>query len=234
MEPETDLLLIGHAVEDWIFEDDREPRQQFGGIYNVARGFKKNTSEHFKPVNPKISIEPCSYGHAFIKIDRKNATKDVSASLNDRHRQYKQFSSKWTHFSYFNEMHFFNILKKEGILSADLCEGHEPASLNIFDYVFCSIDEFNPTFLSAENRVPIIIAHSPEVVQIWNGGEKLWQSKPIREMKNICILGAGDFFASSFIFGKMYVEYSDSESCEFAIKKTNNFLINKDNVDTTV
>jgi len=225
MQPDLDILLVGHAVEDWIFEDDKEPRLSWGGVYNCARSFNKVATGYWGYPPPKIGIEPCSYGHAFIKIDRKNATKDVSASLNDRHRQYKQFSSKWTHFSYFNEMHFFNILKGEGILSADLCEGRNPEDLNIFDYVFCSIDEFNPTFLSTKNQEPIIIAHSPEVVEIWKGGKKLWQSQPIERIEEGVILGIGDHFASSFIVDKLYNDVEDEDAVNFAIVRCRDYLL---------
>lgn len=227
MEPEIDLLLIGHAVEDWIFEDDKEPRQQFGGIYNVARSFKKVTTGYWGYPPPKIAIEPSAYGHAFVKIDRQNATKDVCASLNDKSRKPTLHSSEWTHYCYLNQLENFDILaQKVGIVSADLCKGWANRfHYKYFDYIFLSSDEHDPESQSKGVEDVIFIAHSPERVEIWENGQKLWQSKPIEQIKDTCVLGVGDHFAASFIVDKLYNGAKDEDAANFAIARCRDYLL---------
>lgn len=220
---EPDLLIVGHAVEDWIFVDDKEPRQQFGGIYNVARSFK-SVARDFAP---KVQIEPCAYGHAYIKIDRKNGTKSVHASLNDKLREPTLVKAKWSHYCYLNELTNLLILNKTGILSADLCAGKTASRCNYFDYIFLSSDEHDASLESRITKSPVFISHSPQQVEIWQNGEKLWQSEPIEEIKPAFILGVGDHFASSFIAAKLFNDKKDGDAAIFAIEKCREYLLFK-------
>lgn len=224
---QLDLLLIGHAVEDWIFDGTNEPYQKWGGIYNCGRSFNKVTTGYWGYPPPKINIEPCAYGHAFVKINRQNATKDVEASLNDRSRKPTIVNSKWTHYCYLNQLENFDIIaQKVGIISADLCKGWANRfHYKYFDYIFLSSDEHDPESQSKGVEDVIFISHSPEKVEIWESGKKLWQSEPIEQIKEGMILGIGDHFASSFIVDKLYNHTEDKDAVNFAIARCRDYLL---------
>lgn len=228
MESDLDLLLVGHAVEDWIFEDGKEPRQQWGGVYNCSRSFLKVATGYWGYPPSKIGVEPSAYGHAFVKIDRQNATKDVSASLNDRLREPSFRKAKWNHYCYLNEINPLLMPENQvGIYSADLCKGKGLKNAQYFDYIFLSKDEHDPcseSYACGSDR-STFIAHSPERVEIWKNGQKLWQSEPIEQIKDTCVLGVGDHFASSFIFEKLYGEGSDENAANFAIARCREYLL---------
>lgn len=223
MEPQLDLLLVGHAVEDWVFIDDKEPRQIWGGIFNVARSFKSIA----RGFAPKVKIEPSAYGHAFIKIDRQNATKDVCASLNDRLREPTLVPSKWTHYCYLNALGLKTDWLKGGVLSADLCEGRDcPRSwYESFDYIFLSEEEWSPYSISRDNDKTIFISHSPEIVKLWNNSRILWESPPIAKVEKCNVLGVGDHFSAAFIFAKLYLHNHDEAAATFAIQNCREYLL---------
>ncbi len=227
-EPESDLLLVGHAVEDWIFEDGKEPVQKWGGIFNVARSFKAIDGLREGRKELIIKIEPSAYGHAFIKIDRTHASKDVTASLNNRLREPRISPSKWTHYCYLNELKNFRSPKKgHGLLSADLCEGMElyETSGEEFDYIFLSRDEHNPEELSRYNNRTIFISHSPQKVEMWNHGKIRWKYDSIEQLENVSVLGVGDHFASSFIYAKLFFKKYDEAAIRFAIQSCREYLL---------
>lgn len=228
---QLDLLLVGHAVEDWIFEDGKEPRQQFGGIYNVNRSWNTIVKNRLG-CRSKVRVEPSAYGHAFIKVDRENATKDVSANLNDRLREPTLVPSKWTHYCYLNELENLRFdPDNRGILSADVCAGKMLKGAYNFNYIFLSEDEHDPykesiccSYGEGGNRT-IFISHSPNMVRLWNSGKILWESKPIKQLKGVSVLGCGDNFAASFIFAKLYLHSHDEEAANFAIARCGEYLL---------
>lgn len=226
-EPEIDLLLIGHAVEDWIFDGTNEPYQKWGGIYNTNRSWKNIASNHGVYAS-KVHLEPSSYGHAFIKINRQNGTKDVSASLNDKERDYCPRPSRWTHYSYVNEMDNLYIDSiNGGILSADACAGKILTRSAYFKYIFLSSDEHDPYQESScsFSDSTIFVAHCPSKVELWNNGKLLWESKPIEKLENINCLGVGDNFAAAFIFAKLYLHNHDEAAATFAIQNCREYLL---------
>ena len=103
-----DVLLLGHAVSDFII-DEKKIKIQLGGIYNLYRIFKKYKFN--------VKAETCKFGHAFIKIDRKNCKKIVKAKINEIAISPKIHDCRWMHIAYANEL--ITAYRKEKIYLAE-------------------------------------------------------------------------------------------------------------------
>ena len=218
-----DLLVVGHAVEDTVFKKYQQPKTSWGGIYNVANQY---SGLAFNRVDTEWAVEPAAFGRAYIIIDKDNSSKDVTAELNLKSRIPKYRGACWTHLMYSNELDSWGeIHKQDGIKSTDLCAGSLPTRLNYFDYVFLSDDEHSPVLESRICDEPTFIAHNPDSVSIFKGGEKLFECQTENKLAKVNPLGAGDAFAASFIFYHLHIGSLDNDAVKYAMKKTREYLL---------
>jgi hypothetical protein len=213
---ELDLVIAGNAYSDLIFEVDKEPRQSWGGIYNVARSFKDLAPRK------RVEVYPSVFGVSTILVDRVNATKDVNTSPNVAVHNVKLPPAKWTHIAYANALpdySFQNDIKipSETIISFDLCKGKDFYYPYKVDYIFASTDEHNVGVLSYRFPYTKIIAHNSSGAAIYKDTIKKC-SYNVAKRKNINILGAGDFFAAAFINNRLD-GLNDDKSLSLALDK---------------
>lgn len=223
-----DLLIIGHAIQDTIFDENSEPYISWGGIYNIARSFK-HISENLHQSCLSYDIEPSVYGEALIKIDRASSSKEiVHVNLNKFHRKPKLKKAKWYHFSYLNETELPKDFDKLcGIKSADLCEGKKIKHIDIFDYIFLSEEEHDAEEMSKKILKTVFVSHSPNRICIWINGEKQYEFNLLDKLENINCLGVGDHFAASFIYSKLVYNNSDKDCIMYAAKNCHEYLLLK-------
>lgn len=227
----SDVAFIGHLVNDFIIIDFEKKISRLGGIANCADSFadldKKNefTSKSI----------PLIYGDAIISIDTKSSEKFVHAEINrgGKSKFYKRYKKllknfRWTHVSYINKLDDFEY-PKEGIVSVDLCAG--PTILHMGqercpDYIFVSTDEHSAQTISLQyGEKAKIISHNPYGCELFLNGEV---KKRIYGQKNenLIVLGAGDHFASAFIYAKLKKK-TDEKALEFADTKTRKWLLSQ-------
>jgi hypothetical protein len=210
-----DVLLLGHAVSDFII-DEKKIKIQLGGIYNLYRIFKKYKFN--------VKAETCKFGHAFIKIDRKNCKKIVKAKINEIAISPKIHDCRWMHIAYANELDEEYIpIHKDTIYSVDLCKGNKANFSRDPNYIFLSIDEHRAEDFK-KNKNSTIIGHSEKEVFIFKQNKMLFR-KNIDKLQNINVLGAGDALASYFIVSKLNGQ-TDIDSLIFSLKNVKKFLLN--------
>lgn len=191
-----DVLLIGNAVEDWIFDGTKEPIHRWGGIYNVKRAL--NECGIFD-----IAIEPSDFGKAYIKIDRENSSKWVNSELQLVSKNPEIKKAKWTHIAYGDDISWHPFFpNKETITSIDLCkkDGFFSCGSDI-DYIFCSAEEYYGPNIYCEKHTKII-EHSPKRIDVWQNKKNLF-SIDTTPLAGLAVLGAGDYFAAAFISEKL-------------------------------
>ena len=228
---DCDIQLIGHAVEDTIFDGTNEPFKRWGGIYNCVRAFEYlHNKYHLYDPKFSIKVEPIAYGDAFIRIDRKNSTKEVHANLNKINRRYNFHNAEWTHIAY-ADAGYHDIIKipddYKGTVSIDLIKGN-PCRIDVvgkIDYVFFSLDE-NPEPEEFSKRIPDakFIGHEPGQIMIWQNGKRL-EATFDKILEGVSVLGAGDFLASSFINCLMRTGTSNRLALHCAQKQTQDWLL---------
>jgi len=223
-----DLLIIGHAIQDTVFDENLEPNVSWGGIYNIARSFK-NISKNFHKQQLNYEIEPSVYGEALIKINRTTSSKEIiHVNLNKFYRKPVLKNAKWYHFSYLNEAEIpkgFN--KLQGVKSADLCRGKKIKNTHIFDYIFLSEEEHDAKKMSTKINKTIFISHSPSKICMWKNGKKKYEFNISDKLNNINCLGAGDHFAASFIYSKLEYNNDDKDCIIYAAKSCFEYLLLK-------
>jgi len=214
-----DVLLIGNAVEDWIFDGEKEPIQRWGGIYNVKRALNKNGVFN-------IAVEPTDFGKAYIKIDRDNSSKWVYADLNLASKNPEIKQAKWTHIAYANSISWHPYFPdKNTIVSVDLCSKTDIYSCgDEIDYVFCSAEEYSgPSIYCGKNTK--VIEHSPKRIDIWQNKTNLFSLK-VEPLSGLAVLGAGDYFAATFISRKLR-GCEDYDAVKMADESTREWLLSQ-------
>ncbi len=216
-----DIALIGHLVDDLIFDGDKHPYRQAGGIANVRRAIERISPE------TTISVEPCAFGFANIQIDRETSSKLVTANLNVETRRPTLFDSRWSHIAYLNKLPDDSFVSEiGGVISADTCADGDISfwALKYVDFLFVAKDELHYSIEELSQYVKgWTIEHSPEGSFAVNGNEKISCLFPHPKLTHINCLGAGDFFASCFTISQMRGE-NIKESLEFGHAETHKFL----------
>jgi hypothetical protein len=217
---DTDILVVGHAVYDCLYDGTDYPVFRWGGIFNVKRALD------FIRCRFSYIIEPICFGNAFIGIDKRKASKSVIANLNKEVRAPKAYSSRWVHVAYANELDPEYIPKKieeETVVSIDLCASKDKTVSNYeAEYIFASEDEVDVSSLLEANSRSSIILHSSKMATLYeNKKMKCFKNKPLR---NINIVGAGDSLAACFINYRLS-GLSSEDSLKLSIEATQNFLV---------
>ena len=150
---------------------------------------------------------------ALIYVDKPAAQRYSKVNLSLVEHQVKMMSSKISHLIYLNELtrHDF-IPALDGIITADICPG-KPVNkemLQYVDYLFISDEDIKGSLSEYTNATKgWVILHSASGSVVSNGEEEFFYKLPEELMlKDVNVLGAGDIFASCFLY-KLLEGYGD-------------------------
>lgn len=233
-----DLIISGNITKDLTFD-----------IYNnfsenITLGGITNFWYHFQSINNKyvVRLNPLSYGESVILIDKKTCNRYNKSQLNIiKNIKNPALSSKWYHMMYINQLSEFNenFLKNinSKIISADLCGGVENKLFDVnllkyIDFLFCSKEDIDSDIKINNIRNYIkgyIILHENNYYKIISNVNKnieidLELSKE-KKLKNINVLGAGDYFAASFVFFMLDKDINDINSIQSGIEFSQNSVL---------
>ena len=221
-----DLSVYGHLTIDRIFDNFKENRT-LGAIGNFWEACMLTNSSLF------INIQPTSIGEAIIFVNKKKCTRQGRGVLNLKTRSINKTShASWNHIMYLNQIEdvsFINNLKNS-IISADITSG-DMNNIEYFkhiDYLFISDEDL---FMDLEELAKMVkgwvILHYPAGSTCHNG-EDSFETK-VELIKNLNVLGAGDFFAASFITHKLQENLGIKECVKTAHENTTKLLIRRNN-----
>jgi len=194
-----DISLYGHITVDRIFNGFDE-RKTIGAIGNVWGAMVLTNN------SISIDIKPTAIGQAIILVDKDNTSRLGRGELNIKVKNNVTPSrSGWHHIMYLNQIKDASFVKeiKEGVISADITSGKmlNREYFKYIDYLFISGEDiFDDVENIAKEVRGWVILHYPNGSYSSNGKESFkLENDPI---ENIDVLGAGDFFAASFISEK--------------------------------
>lgn len=209
-----DIALYGHLTIDTITDGDTE-RKTLGSMANVWKALLEIDA------TLDVGLSPIDVGQALIYIDKPAAQRYSKVNLSLVQHQVKMMSSKVSHLIYLNELtrHDF-IPALDGIITADICPG-KPVNkdlLQYVDYLFISDEDIRGGLAEYTDATKgWVILHSASGSVVSNGEDEFFYKLPEDLMlKNVNVLGAGDIFASCFLY-KLLQEQGDIHTwIEFA------------------
>ena len=219
-----DISLYGHLTIDTILDGDRE-RKTLGSIANVWKALLE--------VDPTLDIglSPIDVGQALIYVDKPAAQRYSKVNLSLVQHQAKIIDSTIHHLVYLNEMtrHDF-IPALDGIITADTCPGKSVNKdlLSYVDYLFISDEDIDEDLSEYTNATKgWVILHSSSGSIVSNGDQEFFYKLPEELMlKNVNVLGAGDIFASCFLYKLLKNEGDIHNWIEFAHLNTTEIIRN--------
>ena len=193
-----DITLYGHLTVDRIFDGLTE-RQTLGAMANMWRTFKSISS------NLNVGLCPTSIGEALIYVDRDSCTRYSNAVLDIKTKPPIIKESKISHALYINQLPDTTFLSKlPGIVSADVCVGKKVDEnlLQYLDYFFIADeDAFADITTMAKLTKGTVILHTSKSSVVSDGKiEKKYTLDDSLYVPKSNVLGAGDMFASSFLY----------------------------------
>jgi len=219
-----DISLYGHLTIDTIIDGDSE-KKSLGSMANVWKSLLE--------IDPSLNIglSPIDIGQALIYIDKLAAQRYSKANLNLVQHKVKIFDSKIHHLIYLNEMTNNDFISSlGGIISADICTGKSVNKdlLKFIDYLFISDEDIEndlESYISATKGH--VIMHSPSGSIVTNGVDEFFYKLPEEMMlRGVNVLGAGDTFASCFLYKLLKNEGDIHNWIEFAHLKTTEIIRN--------
>ena len=208
-----DISLYGHLTVDTLLDGETE-KKTLGSIANVWKALVELDSS----IN--IGLSPIDIGQALIYIDKKAATRVGKASLNLRKFSPKIIESKIHHLLYLNEMSERGFIASlDGIITADICPGKPIMKevLSQVDYLFISDEDCDDFAGLVEATKGWVILHSATGSICSNGTDEFfWKLHEDDILKNVNVLGAGDIFASCFLYKLLGNEGDIHEWIEFS------------------
>ena len=214
-----DISLYGHLTIDTLLDGETE-KKTLGSIANVWKSLVG------LDCSLNIGLSPIDIGQALIYIDKKAATRVGKASLNLRKSSPKIFESKIHHLLYLNEMSERSFIASlDGIITADICPGKPVMKevLSHIDYLFISDEDCDDFDALVEATKGWVILHSATGSICSNGKDEFfWKLNEDDILKNVNVLGAGDIFASCFLYKLLgedadirhWIEYSHLKTTE--------------------
>ena len=201
-----DIALYGHLTIDTITDGDTE-KKTLGSMANVWKALLELDA------TLDVGLSPIDVGQALIYIDKPAAQRYSKVNLSLVQHQVKMMSSKVSHLIYLNELtrHDF-IPALDGIITADICPG-KPVNkdlLQYVDYLFISDEDIQGGLSEYTDATKgWVILHSSSGSVVSNGEDEFFYKLPEDLMlKNVNVLGAGDIFASCFLY-KLLQEEGD-------------------------
>ena len=226
----TDIVIAGNITKDIIFDiyNDFNKNINLGGIMNFWTQFQKLNKNNYI-----VDILPLSYGESVILLDKKKCKRYNRSELNILELKYNLKKSNWFHLMYINQLKYYNegdIKKnKSMVLSCDICGGvnnkyFDVKLLKYFDFIFLTNDDLdkNITIKDIQDNIKgYIIIHDVKSYKIV-GNKKTDINISIeldtsKVLENVNVLGAGDFFASSFVFYMMNKDINNIDNIKEAI-----------------
>ena len=201
-----DIALYGHLTIDTILDGDTE-KKTLGSMANVWKALLEIDA------TLDIGLSPIDVGQALIYVDKPAAQRYSKVNLSLVEHQVKMMSSKISHLIYLNELtrHDF-IPALDGIITADICPGKSvnKEMLQYVDYLFISDEDIKGSLSEYTNATKgWVILHSASGSVVSNGEEEFFYKLPEEMMlKDVNVLGAGDIFASCFLY-KLLEGYGD-------------------------
>lgn len=200
-------------------------KQVKGGIHNLYRAFQKIDKDY------EVLLYPLSTSFATILYEKELCQRSSLVYLDKEYQLTKnQFleNANWKHIAYID--HLSNLtednikdMAKSAILSADFCEGKLNAQIESFlqyiSYLFISKEDFEkiPDLINKVSKYSTLIVHNKKGSSVLKNKQVIY-SMNINEIENINPLGAGDYFASSFINAIL-----KSKPIEIALKEAHTF-----------
>jgi hypothetical protein len=213
-----DLALYGHLTKDRIYFSDFRQKLSIGAAGNVWEAFTK--------VHPSLSlsIQPLALGEAIILVDTVNGSRLGRGRLNSVTQVGRAINANWHHIMYLNQLKDVSFIRdiEEGIISVDVTSGEmrNIEMLQYVDYMFISDEDL---FMSLEELSNLVrgwvVLHYPTGSIITNG-KKTYKTETVT-IKNLNVLGAGDYYAGCFIGNLLKNERLSLSKCaEMAHKDT--------------
>ena len=216
-----DITLYGHLTIDTIL-DGKTEKKALGSMANVWKALVELDS------SLKIGLSPIDIGQALIYVDTKSAQRYAKPTLNLKKCEVNIIPSKINHLIYLNEMSERDFITSlDGIITADVCPGRPlmKEMLHMVDYLFISDEECDDFSDLVEATKGWVILHSSTGSVISNGEEEhSWNLPESDIIKDVNVLGAGDIFASCFMYKLLGQEQDVRKSIEFAHIKTTEIL----------
>ena len=209
-----DIALYGHLTIDTILDGDTE-KKTLGSMANVWKALLELDA------TLDIGLSPIDVGQALIYVDKPAAQRYSKVNLSLVEHQVKMMSSKISHLIYLNELtrHDF-IPALDGIITADICPGKavNKEMLQYVDYLFISDEDIKGSLSEYTNATKgWVILHSASGSVVSNGEEEFFYKLPKELMlKDVNVLGAGDIFASCFLYKLLGNEGDIHEWIEFS------------------
>ena len=220
-----DITLYGHLTVDRIIEEFKE---------SLSLGAIANSWEALVKIDPSLSVKlnPTSQGEAVILVDKGRNFRLGRALLNLKaNNKVEVEESRWHHIMYLNSLHDASFIAEieSGTISADITVGDKQKNLECLkyvDYLFISDEDL---FMDLEELSSLVkgwvILHYPNGSLSTNGEET--HKHRVEVVDGLNVLGAGDIFASSFIFSLLKAENSIQDGVKFAHEKTLELLLEK-------
>ena len=219
-----DISLYGHLTIDTILDGDSE-KKSLGSMANVWKSLLE--------IDPTLNIglSPIDVGQALVYIDKPVAQRYSKTNLNLVQHNAKIFESKVHHLIYINEMSIHDFIPAlDGTITADICPGKSVNKdlLKYIDYLFISDEDIDgdlSDYVKATKGYVVLHSSSGSVVS--NGEDEFFYKLPEELMlKGANVLGAGDTFASCFLY-KLLRNMGDIHNwIEFAHLKTTEIIRN--------
>jgi len=217
-----DIALYGHLTVDTIFFSDFTQKRTLGAMGNIWEAILKENSLL------SINLQPMSLGEAIILVDNKKGTRLGRGKLNLKTRKATPQNAKWHHIMYLNQLDDVSFIKEinRGLISVDITSGKMKnlEMLKYVDYMFISDEDI---FMNINELASLargwVILHYPTGSIITNGKET-FETK-VKAIKNLNVLGAGDYFAGVFISNLVAHPTMDLRECvRIAHEKTSIIL----------
>jgi len=219
-----DITLYGHLTIDTIVDGDTE-KKSLGSMANVWKRLLE--------IDPTLNIglSPIDVGQALVYIDKAAAQRYSKANLNLVQHKAKIFDAKVHHLIYLNEMSIYDFIPAlDGIITADICPGKSVNKdlLESVDYLFISDEDIDGDLSEyVEATKGWVILHSSSGSVVSNGENEFFYKLPEHMMlKGVNVLGAGDTFASCFLYKLQRNEGDIHDWIEFSHLKTTEIIKN--------
>lgn len=219
-----DISLYGHLTIDTIIDGTKE-KKTLGSMANVWKALLNLNC------SLDIGISPIDIGHALIYIDIDSSKRYSKANLNLIQKEPKIFKSKIHHITYLNEISNCNFIESlDGIITADICSGCSVSKdvLKYIDYLFISDEDIDGDFSDyLESTKGWVILHDSFGSLVSNGKEQFYYRLPDDlKLSKVNVLGAGDIFASCFLYKLLEGHNDIQEWIKFAHLKTTQIIGN--------
>ena len=226
----TDIVITGNITKDTIFDIDNNLKKNInlGGIMNFWAQFQKLNKNNYS-----VELTPLCYGESVILVDKKMCERYNRSELNILEIEGSLKKSNWYHMMYINQLKCYNedYIKnnKSMVLSCDICGGtpnkyFDVRLLKYFDFIFLSSEDIdnNIKIEDIQNNIKgYIILHENKYYKIIGNSKSNIniniELDSNKILNNINVLGAGDFFAASFVFFMMDKNINDIECIKNAI-----------------